>query len=652
MRRLDSLPVRLAVVSWILILSLDSCAYYNTFYNAEQYFDQAQQLTRENQSETISRDEINLYSKSIEKSKKLLQRYPDSKYRDDAQFLIAKAYYYKGDYLLAKRYFDDLALNYSNSPYVAQVPLWMGRCLVKVGDLEMARHEASRILKGDVDRALQADALLLMGEIAVEQDSLQRAEDYLEQVIDRSPDGYTKAQAQFQVGKMRENKKDYEAALEAYRSVAAFRPSESLKVEAIIRQTSMLKALNRDEDAIEMISEMLVSDKFVDIRGQLEVELGKLFLATGALAEAESKFLSILETYARQEEAAEASFYLGELKLTRTLDYKGAKEAYQGVKTQSARSPLVTRAAQRVKQIDRYTTIQFDFTNLQRQLAGLKPLVKGGNNADTERSNRSSKSRGRGRSSAAQTAAEKLEQAANQQEEALIATVEVLSLADSIRIQKSMDENRYALAEYLLFEFGRLDSALTLLDSLEQASPDTSMKQQSAYMRFYARENIQGDAQGAAGIMAHIQEAYPAFFKEIHDGPSQPQINHTDPMQELFTAIARLFEQGDHAAAEEAYAVLYEDSTLAPDLRARACFNTGWLDDHFLFDREAAVEAYQFMVSNFADHPLSATAQKRLKALTSQDPPAKGTASSLEGSTNDQDQGQDEDQDQDQTYSP
>ena len=48
-----------------------------------------------------------------------------------------------------------------------------------------------------------------------------------------------------------------------------FTLTESLKVEAIIRQTSMLKALNRDADAIEMIREMLLSDKFVDIRGQL-----------------------------------------------------------------------------------------------------------------------------------------------------------------------------------------------------------------------------------------------------------------------------------------------------------------------------------------------------------------------------------------------
>ena len=234
----------------LMFVGFHSCAYYNTFYNAEEYYAEAQKLTRENQTETVSREEINLYSKAIEKSKKMLQNYPESKYRDDAQFIIAKAYYFKGDYLLAKRYFEDLSSLYSNSPHVDEIPLWVGKCLMKTGDLEMARYEASRVLRGDTERGLQADALLLMGEIAVQQDSLGVAENYLEQVIDRSPDGFTKAQAQFQVGKMRENEKDYEGALEAYKTVPKYRPSESLKVEAIIRQTSMLKALNRDADAV------------------------------------------------------------------------------------------------------------------------------------------------------------------------------------------------------------------------------------------------------------------------------------------------------------------------------------------------------------------------------------------------------------------
>ena len=608
-RSIKDLTLFLTVVA---LLGLSSCAYYNTFYNAEQYFEEAQRVTRENQSETISREEINLYSKSIEKSKKLLQKYPESKYRDDAQFLIAKGYYFKGDFLIAKRYFDDLALNYGNSPYVEEVPLWVGRCLLKVGDLEMAQHEASRILRERSNRSLQADALLLMGEIAVQQDSLEVAEKYLEQVIERSPDSFTKAQAQFQVGRMRENKGDFEAALEAYKSVSKFKPSESLKVESIIRQTSMLKALKRDDDAIKMIKRMLEDDKFVDIRGQLEVELAKLYLSTNKLIQAESRFMSILEDYSRQEEAAEASYYLGELQLIHNFKYQAAKEAYVGIKTQSMRSPYVNKGAQRIKQVDRYITLQTDYKNLVRQLAGLKPVEI---EKATNTRNRSSRSRGRSRTAGNPTSVDKNKNASKEapQKGADEAAVSVTP-DDSLRFLGQMDENRYALAEYMLFEFARVDTSVLLLDSLELASRDSSMKQQSAYMRYYAIGTIAKDSLGGAAALEHIKKAYPKYYKSITQGGAEKEVK-VDPHTDTYLAISDLFEKGDLTQANLAYKNLLEDSTASTTIRAKACFNGAWLNDHYLYDRDAALEGYQYLVSNFSNDPLVETAQKRIKAL-------------------------------------
>ncbi len=602
----------------LMFIGMQSCAYYNTFYNAEEYFAEAQKLTRENQTEIVSRDEINLYSKAIEKSKKLLQRYPESKYRDDAQFIIAKAYYFKGDYLQAKRYFEDLGSLYSNSPYVSEVPLWIGKCLLKTGDLEMARYEASRVLRSDSERRLQADALLLMGEIAVQQDSLGVAEHYLEQVIDRSPDGFTKAQAQFQVGKMRENEKDYEGALKAYQTVSKYKPSESLKVEAIIRQTSMLKALNRDEDAVEMIQDMLLSDKFVEIRGQLEVELGKLFLVMDEFDLAEAKFTAIVEDYNRTEVAAEASFYLGELYLTKRQDYIQAKASFANVKTQSPRSPLLTKATLKNQQIDRYEKLQFDNTNLERQLQGLPPIVKidkkaNSSNARNNRSNSRGRSRGGRQTSPEEAAAARKFEAPDR---VVIDTVEV-TVEDSIQIYKLIGENRYSLAEYMLFDLARVDTTLEILKHLENSTSDTSMQQQCAYMQYYALESIEGDKDGGRSALNHILEKYPHYYNTIMNKTDTTQVS--DPNEDRFRRIAVLFESGKYSEASKRYYSIKEDSTISSKIRGESCFNHAWLNDYFLFDKASAVESYSYMVANFPEDPLSKTARNRLNALT-QDP--------------------------------
>lgn len=619
--------VKLLLVSLIFfVIGLQSCAYYNTFYNAEQYYGEAQKLTRENQSETVSREEINLYSKAIEKSKKLLQGYPDSKYRDDAQYLIAKSYYFKGDYLLAKRYFDDLALNYGISPYTKEVPLWIGRCLLKVGDLEMARHEASRMIKEKVDRTLQAEALLLMGEIAVQQDSLALAEHYLEQVIDRSPSGFTKAQAQYQVGRMRENQNDYEGALKAYKAVARYKPSESLKVEAIIRQTSMLKALNRDTDAIEMIREMLLSDKFVDIRGQLEVELGKLLLVMDEIDQAESKLISIVEDYSRQEVAAEADFILGELYLTKKLDYKAAKSAYQDIKSQSIRSPLVSKGGQRIKQIERYEKIQLDYTNFNRQLAGFPPLVK---KKATTKGRASRSGRSRGRSTDVQPGNPAAEQAKSNKFDSVKSLVTVaVSAEDSLRLFSSIDENRYSLAEYMLFEFTRVDTSLEILRDLETSSSDSAIKHQSAYMQYYALESVRGDEEAAKQVMEHIQIDYPDYYMTITDKPEDKN-KQSDPDEERFRNILPLFDKGLYKEASAQFLDMKNDPKLSSVLRSKACFNYAWLNDHFLYNKSAAIEAYSYMIDHFQDEPLAATARIRLDALKQEPAAQKLTEESI-----------------------
>ncbi len=607
---------KLILILLAIVMVLQTCAYYNTFYNAEQYYAEAQKLTQENQSDKVSTQEINLYSKSIEKSKKLLQGYPDSKYRDDAQFLIARAYYYKGDYLLSKRYFEDLARNYGSSPHTDEVPLWIGRCLLEVGDLEMARYEASRILNQKTRRSLQSDALLLMGEIAIRQDSLALAENYLEQVIDRSPDGFTKAQAQFQVGKMRENQLDYQGALEAYKAVARYRPSESLKVEAIIRQTNMLKALNRDADAVEMIQNMLGSDKFVEIRGQLEVELGKLYLDMNEIDLAESKLQTIVKDYSRQGVAAEADYVLGELYLSHKLDYKAALAAYTDIKVQSVRSPLVKKGGQRIKQIGKYQKIQFEYINLQRQLAGLAPLVKEKKKKFSGRSGRSSRSRGRSRSvqPGNPNAEKEKSKSVKAQKDTPVEIIQV-SHEDSLNFLAAIDENRYSLAEYMLFEFARVDSALDILQTLESSSSDSSIKQQSAYMQYYALESVKGDVDAGQRVLDHIQTSYPDYYARVMNVP-EPENEQANADELYFQSILLLFDEGRYSEASDRYFSMKEDSTLSENMRSKACFNYAWLNDYFLYDKDAAIAGYTYMIDTFPSAPLTSTARTRIETLT------------------------------------
>ena len=84
--------VRLIPITVSLLLF--SCAYFNTFYNAEKYFKEADRIRLEKSGKAIPLRAIDNYGKTIQNCRIELSEFPDSKLENDAILLMAKAQYY------------------------------------------------------------------------------------------------------------------------------------------------------------------------------------------------------------------------------------------------------------------------------------------------------------------------------------------------------------------------------------------------------------------------------------------------------------------------------------------------------------------------------------------------------------------------------
>ena len=80
----------------ITLILLSGCVYYNTFYNAEQYFAEAQKMELQDSGKPTS-GAIQKYNKTIKKCEIVLEYYENSEYSDDAIFLMAKSFFYIGN---------------------------------------------------------------------------------------------------------------------------------------------------------------------------------------------------------------------------------------------------------------------------------------------------------------------------------------------------------------------------------------------------------------------------------------------------------------------------------------------------------------------------------------------------------------------------
>ena len=78
-----------------LIILFNGCAYFNTFYNANQYYEEATKIRLGKDGQAVPITAMDKYGKSIAKCKKVLKDFPQSKLRLDAILLMAKAQYYR-----------------------------------------------------------------------------------------------------------------------------------------------------------------------------------------------------------------------------------------------------------------------------------------------------------------------------------------------------------------------------------------------------------------------------------------------------------------------------------------------------------------------------------------------------------------------------
>lgn len=91
-------------------------------YNAKNYFREGRKEVRHDTLVTDSRN----FDKAIEKSTAIIVKYPNTRWVDDALFMMGASYYYKGDYLRSLDRLEFLVQNYPGSGYEYEAEYLIG----------------------------------------------------------------------------------------------------------------------------------------------------------------------------------------------------------------------------------------------------------------------------------------------------------------------------------------------------------------------------------------------------------------------------------------------------------------------------------------------------------------------------------------------
>ena len=622
----------------LCIASVSGCAYYNTFFNARKYFNDAEN-ERKKREENIKKqgqisdqlsnkpsvNEIKNYDKSIEKASKVLEIYPKSKYIDDALFLLGQCFFRKEDYNKAKRKFLELIENFQTSAFVGDAQLWMGKTNIELRDYEAAEKNFHDILNSKAKDEIRDEAQLLLGGLFKHKGDYFTAINEYGTAAKRAKEKSVRANALYEMGECYYRLKNFAKAVESFKQARRFSPNAKFEFNAMSRAGLALKDMEKYDEAIKIFTNLLGDVVNDENWPMCRLEIAHCHRLTGEFTNAIGWYLDITTQHPKTEEAATAYFYLGKIYQEQKTEYQFAKEYYDKAVSEYPRAGINAEANAMSKSIQRLLALKADI------LAQHQKIAKGDSiaaemdsleintpkfstsqqssidtlNADSSlvvpdtldapadslyRDDENSDLRRRN------LPGNRNQLSPKQDQKVVVKTGELGTP------KEELIKDKLLLGEIYLFEFNQPDSALKeYIDVLEM---DTSRKviPKTLFTIGFICETFKKDTSLADSVYQRLISLYP-------DDPLARQARKkikTIKVKDLETPIAEKFQQAEQAyltdqnytEALNHFESIYQNYPQS-DFAPKALLTMGWIYENGIQQSEKAFETYQQLLEKY-----------------------------------------------------
>ena len=340
--------IRRAVgISLITLFIISGCVYYNTFFNAEKYFTEAQKIRLKDDGKPTT-NAIQKYNKAIKKCGIVLTDYKDSKYADDALFLLAKSLFYIGrNYTQAIEKFNDLIKFYPESEFIPEAKIYTGRANYEFGKKQEAYELLQEFLLVEEFQEYHPEALQQLANYHLEDKDYIQSDFYLQKLIEKYPKSDEYENAFFLQGKTQNEAGNYIKSNEVFFSLLKSKVSRKLKFDA--RYYIALNHLLLEEyQKAAKKADKLLKDEYRESKiSKIHLIKARSLAGLDKTEQAIELFNTIINDNKRTKISAESSYYLAELYFNILRDYQKAIEFYNNVKKEYNKSEFIESSLSR-----------------------------------------------------------------------------------------------------------------------------------------------------------------------------------------------------------------------------------------------------------------------------------------------------------------
>lgn len=321
-----------------------SCAYYNTFYNAEQIFKAAneRQLDITGRASRTAQQE---YNEVIKKCNTLLEYYPNSKYVDDAIYLMALSYYKKGGSTTQVfEQCDKLIQYFPNSEFYTDAIILKALTL-----RDLRRHsEAYSLLEEQIisprTRDDRAKSLLQIAEFHTEDEQFERARFYLNTILDEHKNTPEFKQATFFIALNYYAEKNYPEVINSMDAFLRIKSDRETRYEARYYIALSNYELKNYSTALRQVRKLVDDEYRREKKNKITILKGKILLESGQVDDGIETLNTLIAGNQRGAFSAETNYILGNYYLSHTDSLSLAIKHFNDVKRVDTNSEFVESA--------------------------------------------------------------------------------------------------------------------------------------------------------------------------------------------------------------------------------------------------------------------------------------------------------------------
>ncbi|MBT3479204.1 MAG: tetratricopeptide repeat protein [Candidatus Marinimicrobia bacterium] len=561
----NSIYTRFRILITLAVFIIISCAnfkaYFNTYYNAEAYFEKAEKIRLQTRGDKLPQTAVKNYDLVIKKSRAVLDEYPDFKLKKSALSLISQSHFHRGELRAANGTLGEMKNEFGNDVFV-EVEFWTSLIKWKQGKPQPAINGLNELLNHSLQEDMEAKVYLAIAEILLEQDMQTEAMDNLEKAAENIRDPNEKGQIYYRIAELSFNDKDYDRALSGYNQVIKNSQSKKQIQEGHLK-TVQIYRLNGDLDlATNSIKNMLLDESYKSIFPSLELELVKLFEQQNLTTQARNRLETIIQEYPKTIVSAEAFYILGNYSIFSDWNLEEALKQFGSVGKENNKSPYVEPAKLKIKEIGAYQKSKLDFEPWFVKITELDTIPN-------------------------------FKLPVNEQDE----------------IAKIL----YNITELEAFHFSRSDTALIYLDLLIQYAEQSQLLPKALYAKSMILEE-KADSSISIALRNRIISEFPktdyALAIIMKDDFYKPMVSTSD--QKLLNAEDKWLN--DPALAIDGYREILVGDTVS-ESSAKAAYFLAFQYDYTFIQADSAIKYYDWILKYHGNSEQAKPSQSRITIL-------------------------------------